>query len=126
MVKKTVAKKVAKPVKKAVAKKIAPKKAVKKSAPKKKVVAKKAASKKAVWKFRSNNIIVTQPAKTGITAKSRNAVINHDQTNTGSFIHVIPGHRMLMTVTTTFNEARIDEIPIIWTEKIKKSVPLGA
>jgi hypothetical protein len=59
-------------------------------------------------------------------ASKRKAVINQDQTKIGSFIQFIPGARILMTVTTTFKDARIDEIPIIWTEKIKKSVPFAA
>ena len=45
-----------------------------------------AALKKLVPKWISINIIVTAPAKTGITATSRKAVISQVQTNSGIFM----------------------------------------
>tara|TARA_Y100000766_G_C18579638_1_gene446508 strand:+ start:429 stop:662 length:234 start_codon:yes stop_codon:yes gene_type:complete len=68
--------------------------------------------------------MVTAPAKTGITAINKYAVINHDQTNKGIFIKEMPGALMFIIVTTTFIDPIMDEAPIMWTENIKK-VTLG-
>ena len=45
-----------------------------------------AALKKLVPKWMSINIIVTAPAKTGMTATNKNAVINQVHTNRGIFM----------------------------------------
>ena len=68
--------------------------------------------KKLVWKCRSINIIVTQPAKIGMTANNKNAVTNQLHTNNGNLIQVMPGARILNIVTTIFNAAIIDDAPI--------------
>ena len=70
--------------------------------------------------------MVTAPARTGITAINRYAVINQDQTNNGIFMRPIPGALMFMIVTITLIEPIIDEAPIICTEKMKKVVLGGA
>ena len=72
----------------------------------------------------SMSIIVTAPARTGITAISRYAVINHDHTKSGIFIKVMPGALIFIMVTITLMDPMIDDAPIIWTENIKK-VTLG-
>ena len=72
----------------------------------------------------SISIIVTQPAKTGITAINKYAVINQVQTNNGIFINVIPGARILRMVAIILIDPIIDEAPIICTAKIKE-VTLG-
>ena len=61
----------------------------------------------------SINIIVTAPAKTGITAINKYAVINHDHTNNGIFIKVTPGALIFMIVTTTLIAPIIEEAPIM-------------
>ena len=70
--------------------------------------------------------MVTAPARTGITAISKYAVINQDHTNNGIFISPIPGALMFMIVTITLMEPIIEEAPIICTENIKKVVLGGA
>ena len=57
--------------------------------------------------------MVTAPANTGITAINKYAVINHDHTNNGIFISVIPGALMFIMVTTTLIEPMIEEAPIM-------------
>ena len=81
-----------------------------------------AASKKLVPKNLSVSTMVTAPAKTGITAISKNAVINHVHTNSGIFIQVIPGARILKMVTITLIAPIMDEIPIMCTENTNKPV----
>ncbi|KDN29423.1 hypothetical protein VFDL14_14165 [Vibrio fortis] len=72
-----------------------------------------AASKKLVPKYLSVSTIVTAPARTGITAINKNAVINHVQTNIGSLNQVIPGARILTMVTITLIAPMIELIPMI-------------
>ena len=68
--------------------------------------------------------MVTAPARTGMTAINRYAVINHDQTKSGIFINVIPGALIFIIVTITLIDPMIDDAPIICTANIKK-VTLG-
>ena len=70
--------------------------------------------------------MVTAPARTGIMAINKKAVTNQVQQNIGNFIIVIPGARMFKMVAMMLMEPMIDEIPIMCTEKIIKSVLGGA
>ena len=70
--------------------------------------------------------MVTAPANTGIIAISKKAVINQVHTKTGIFINVIPGARKFRIVAMILIDPIMDEIPIIWIEKIIKSVLGGA
>ena len=70
--------------------------------------------------------MVTAPASTGITAISRKAVMNQVQTNSGIFIRVMPGARMLSTVAMILMAPMMEEKPSMCTAKIKKSVLAGA
>ncbi|MNM87898.1 hypothetical protein D3C81_1000920 [compost metagenome] len=74
----------------------------------------------------SISIIVTQPASTGITAISRNAVISQVQTNSGIFISVMPGARRLRMVAITLIAPMIELIPIKWMAKMKNVTLSGA
>ena len=78
-----------------------------------------AAEKKLVPKCRSVSIMVTAPARTGITMINRKAVISQVHTNRGIFISVMPGARRLKIVTMMLMAPRIDEIPIRCTPKIR-------
>ena len=64
--------------------------------------------KKLVPKNLSVNSMVIAPAKTGIAAISRKAVISHVHTNIGIFINVIPGALIFKIVAITFIAPRID------------------
>src|ERR1700682_449687 len=68
-----------------------------------------AALKNDVPKWRSNSTIVTAPASTGMTAISRNAVMSQVHANIGNFISVMPGARMLSTVTMILIAPMIEE-----------------
>ena len=70
--------------------------------------------------------MVTAPAKTGIIAISKKAVTNQVQQNMGKRIIVIPGARIFKMVAIILMEPIIDDMPIICTEKIMKSVLGGA
>ena len=70
--------------------------------------------------------MVTQPASTGITAISRNAVISQVHTNSGIFIRVMPGARRLRMVATTLIAPMIELMPIRWMAKIKNVTLSGA
>src|SRR5437868_9494237 len=83
------------------------------------------ALKKLVPKCRSVNIMVTAPANTGMTAINKKAVISHDQQKIGIFIKVMPGARKFKIVAITLMAPMIEDIPIKWIEKIKKSVDGG-
>ena len=85
-----------------------------------------AALKKLVPKWRSVSIMVTAPASTGITAMSRKAVISQVHTNSGIFIRVMPGARRLRIVAMMLIAPITEEIPIMCTAKMKKSVLSGA
>ena len=67
--------------------------------------------KKVVPKNLSVNNIVIAPAKTGIDAINKNAVINQVQTKIGIFISVIPGALILSIVAITLIAPKIDERP---------------
>ena len=64
--------------------------------------------------------IVTAPASTGIDAINRNAVMIQVHTNNGSFIRVMPGARILNTVTMTLIAPAIEDAPRKCTAKIRK------
>jgi hypothetical protein len=70
--------------------------------------------------------MVTAPASTGIEATSRNAVISQVQTNSGIFIIVIPGARMLRMVVMMLIEPMIEDMPRMWTAKIVRSMLIPA
>src|SRR5690348_13392320 len=61
-----------------------------------------------------------------MTAMSRYAVMSQVHTNSGSFISVIPGARMLRMVVMMLIEPMIDDAPMMWTAKIVRSMPMGA
>src|SRR3990167_11005650 len=67
--------------------------------------------KKLVPKWRSVKVMVMAPASTGITAISKYAVINQVQENIGIFIKVMPGARMLSTVTMMLMEPMMELAP---------------
>lgn len=71
--------------------------------------------------LRSVRSIVIAPASTGRERRSRNAVTKTDQTNKGSRSKDIPGVRILIIVVIKLIEARIEEAPARWSEKIAKS-----
>src|SRR5574343_287735 len=85
-----------------------------------------AASKKLVSKNLSVSNMVTAPAKTGMIAINKNAVINQVHTNNGIFIKVMPGARILKMVAITLMAPMIEEIPSKCTEKIAngKALPV--
>ena len=68
--------------------------------------------------------MVTAPASTGMVAISRKAVISQPQANSGSFIMVMPGARMLKMVTMMLMEPMTEEIPSRWMAKMAKSTPM--
>ena len=68
--------------------------------------------------------MVTAPAKTGMEATNKYAVINQVQTKSGIFIMVIPGARMLSIVVMMLIEPMIDDIPRMWIAKIIISIPM--
>ena len=74
----------------------------------------------------SNNIMVTAPASTGITAISKYAVINQVQTNIGIFISVMPGARIFRIVAMMLMLPMIDDAPMMCTAKIKNVTDGGA
>ncbi len=53
-------------------------------------------------------------------------MISHVQTNSGIFISVMPGARMLRMVAMMLIEPMIDDAPIMWTPKMKNVTVLGA
>jgi hypothetical protein len=80
-----------------------------------------AASKKWVPKLRSVSSMVIAQASTGITATSRKAVISQVHTNSGIFIIVIPGARMLRMVVMMLIAPMIDEMPRMCMARIDMS-----
>ena len=60
-----------------------------------------------VLKLRSVNNIVIAPANTGSDRRSKNAVINTDQTKSGNRCIVIPGPRILKMVVIKLIAPRI-------------------
>lgn len=65
--------------------------------------------------------MVIAPAKTGSDNKSKKVVTNTDQTNRGSRSKEIPGARILIIVVIKLIEAKIEEAPAKWREKIARS-----
>jgi len=65
--------------------------------------------------------IVIAPANTGSDKRRRIAVIITDQTNKGTRSIGIPFDRMLIVVVMKFSDAKIDETPAKWREKIARS-----
>ena len=59
---------------------------------------------------------------TGKAKMIRNAVIMLIHTNMGMRFRVIPGARMLMMVTMKLIEARMEEMPRIWSPNAQKSM----
>ena len=57
-----------------------------------------------------------------MTMMSRKAVINHVHTNSGICINDMAGVRRLKMVTMMLMAPSTDEIPIMWTPRMKKSV----
>ena len=51
---------------------------------------------------------------------------SHDHTNSGIFVSVMPGARMLKTVTMTLIAPDTDEMPSRWTARMVKSMPIPA
>lgn len=80
-----------------------------------------AGSKNVVLIFRSVKSIVIAPAKTGRESNNKNAVTKTDQTNRGNRSKDMPGVRILIIVVMKFMEARIEEAPARWREKIARS-----
>ncbi len=70
-----------------------------------------AALKNAVPKYLSVNSMVTAPAKTGIEAINKNAVIIQVHTNNGKRMNVMPGARILNTVAIILIAPIIEETP---------------
>lgn len=64
-----------------------------------------------VLMFRSVSSIVIAPANTGSDNKSKNAVTNTDQTNSGNRSNDIPGVRIFIIVVIKFIDASIEEAP---------------
>ena len=81
------------------------------------------AEKKEVPKWRSVRTIVIAPAKTGITAINKYAVISQVQANIGIFINVMPGARIFKMVTMMLIEPIMDDAPRRWIAKIDISIP---
>ena len=69
---------------------------------------------------------MTAPASTGITARSRYAVMSHDQQNSGIFIIVMPGARRFRIVVMMLIDPMIDDAPMMWIAKIVRSIPMPA
>jgi len=71
--------------------------------------------------FRSVSSIVIAPANTGRDSNSKKVVTNTDQTKRGSRSKEIPGARIFMIVVINLIEARIDDAPARWREKMARS-----
>jgi len=71
--------------------------------------------------FRSVKSIVIAPARTGSERRRRKAVTKTDHTNSGSRSNDIPGVRIFITVVINFMEARMEDAPARWREKIARS-----
>jgi hypothetical protein len=80
-----------------------------------------AGSKKLVLKLRSVSSIVIAPANTGRERRRRKVVTNTDHTNKGRRSKEIPGARILIIVVMKFIEAKIEDAPAKWREKMAKS-----
>lgn len=65
--------------------------------------------------------MVIAPARTGRERSSRTAVTSTDQTNRGTRSIIIPSVRIFIVVVMKFREARIEEAPAKWREKIARS-----
>jgi len=80
-----------------------------------------AGSKKVVLILRSVRSIVIAPAKTGRDKRRRNVVTKTDQTKRGRRSKEIPGARIFIIVVIKLMEAKIEEAPARWREKIARS-----
>ena len=80
-----------------------------------------AGSKKVVLKFRSVRSIVIAPASTGNDNRSKNAVINTDQTNSGNLCIVIPGPRIFKMVVIKLRAPKILPAPETWRLNMARS-----
>lgn len=81
-----------------------------------------AGSKKEVLKFRSVKSIVIAPANTGKDSKSRMAVINTDQINSGIRSKDKVLDRIFKIVVIKLIAPKIEDTPAKWREKIIKSI----
>lgn len=61
------------------------------------------------------------PASTGRLKSKRIAVIKTDHTNKGSRSKVTPGVRIFIMVVINFIDARMEEAPAKWSEKMARS-----
>ena len=80
---------------------------------------KKVASKER-WNIRRNSATVM----TGMANSSRNCTTMTIQVKIGTFIRLMPGARMLMTVTMRLIAPVREAIPVIWRPSAQKSTPL--
>ncbi len=80
-----------------------------------------AALKKLVPKNLSVSSMVTAPARTGITAISRNAVISQLHTNSGILSRSTPGARRFRIVAMMLIAPMIEEMPIMCTENTRQA-----
>lgn len=80
-----------------------------------------AGSKNAVFRLRSVSNMVMAPAKTGRERRRRIAVIITDHTNRGTRSIRMPLDRILIVVVMKFKDAKMDETPARWREKIARS-----
>ncbi len=71
--------------------------------------------------MRSVSNMVIPPARTGSDSSKRNAVINTDQTNSGSRCIVMPGPRMLKMVVMKLIAPKMLLIPDRWRLKMARS-----
>jgi len=78
-------------------------------------------SKKVVLKLRSVRSIVMAPASTGRDSNNKMAVINTDQTNSGTESNVREEERIFMIVVIKLIAPKMEEIPARCRLKIAKS-----
>src|SRR5687768_5925814 len=80
-------------------------------------------SKKLVPRLRSVKSIVRTPASTGVAKTTSTEVTMIIQTKIGIRARVMPGARIVITVTRKLIAPPTEEIPRIWTPRIQRSVP---
>ena len=59
-----------------------------------------------------------------MTMTSRYAVMSQVQTNSGIFISVMPGARMLRIVVIMLIDPMMEDAPMIWSAKMAISMPM--
>ncbi len=64
--------------------------------------------------------------KAGSDMKSMNTLTNADQVNSGIFIHVMPGARMVNTVVMKLTPPSVDDAPSIIIPAMNEVVPAFA